>query len=171
MSLKLTYNGRAIEVFRNTEERAASSALQQLDAMGEADSLTRVPDECMDLYESLLAQAAAVPSSVVVLMSATPPPIDPALPATYLPGEGYAQLDAWLADPVLAQAVNYAPEGFMTSQADAAKLKAIINGVSAIEQGRCGWRTRWGLVGTVAILGAGLLATGAYIYSRSKKRR
>ncbi len=170
MGLKLTYNGRAVEAIRGADETAMRTALAQLDAMGEADSAFQVPEACRDLYEDLLSQAAAIPHSIAVLLEATPPPIDPANEATYIPGESYSQLADWLADPVLAQAVAYAPEGLLTSQYDASQLYEIVNGVSALEQGRCGWRTRWGLVGAVAVLGALVLGGGAYIYSRSKKR-
>jgi len=166
-----TYNGRSLVAYRNTDEDSFRTSLMQLDAMGEEDSPFPVPEACSDLYLQLWQRAADLVAASFLLNAAESNVVDASRVPTYVPGDGYAQLDAWLADPELAAVVAYAPEGLVVEAAEAVVLEEILSGVSSIQSGRCAWRIRWGLVGTVALLGAAVLGGGAIIYANRKRRR
>jgi hypothetical protein len=77
----------------------------------------------------------------------------------------------WENDPQLVAIRSYAPQGLVVPAEWKAPLEEIVAGVMALDSGRCAIRTKWGLVGIVAILGAAVLGGGALIYANRKRRR
>lgn len=75
-------------------------------------------------------------------------------------------LNLWVSDPQLHAIQAYAPEGVVVPAEWRQPLEQIVAGVSAVDSGRCAVRTRWGLVGAVAVLGAAVLAGAVYIVRR-----
>lgn len=72
----------------------------------------------------------------------------------------------WANDRELSSIRAYAPQGLVLPAEWRQPLEQIVAGLLAVESGRCTIRTRWGLVGAVAVLGALVVAGGAYIARR-----
>jgi hypothetical protein len=164
-----TVAGQRVAAFRDSEGYAILTALQRLSTWGSPQEPgEELPQPaCADLLEQTLAALENIAAADFILTDSQTVSIS-ALP-TYIPEVDDGRRNAWMTDPQYAAIATYAPGGVLVEASEAAVLQTAAAAETSIANGRCAWRTRWGLVGAVAILGAAVLAGGAYIYDRAKK--
>ncbi|MCK9355626.1 MAG: hypothetical protein M0R22_00535 [Dehalococcoidia bacterium] len=174
MGRQFTYNSRDYWIFR------ASEADEVVADVGRAAAGLQAPagEGCAEFTGQLEALAAQYVSALNAASTNYDPSDADVFSVPYWAasesGEGLGTdevLALWDADATLRSMRSYAPMGLVVPLEWRQPLEQIVAGVLAVESGRCAIRTRWGLVGTVAVLGAAVLAGGAYIYDRAKKPR
>ena len=171
MGRQFTIAGQASFALRSEEAQAVYGALARLRAMARDEEAGEglQQTQCADLLAQLIRRVDTLDTTVYLLeqVDASTRNFNPAALPCEIP---VTDLD-WAGNAELAVVQEYAPGGLLIPPEDVAAVNEALAGVVSIEQGRCAWRTRWGLVGAVAILGAAVLAGGAYIYDRAKKPR
>jgi hypothetical protein len=183
MGRAFNYQDRELWVFKTAEADAVYHAARVLN-----DGLES-PDGCADLLEALQTAAAEYSPTLNNIVDQFDPTfdafsvvslsdlqtalgIDSAVAEPIPERTDDARLfNLWNFDPVLRSIAAYAPQGVVVPLAWRQPLEELSAGVTSIESGRCAWRTQWGLVGAVAVMGAVILAGGAYVVSRAKKRK
>jgi len=172
MGRQFTYNGQNYWVFR------ASEADEVVADVGRAAAGLQAPagEGCAEFARQLEALAAQYVSALQAASTNYDPAGADVFSVPYwAASETGAVADElfalWDTDSVLRSMRSYAPQGLVVPLEWRQPLEQVVAGVLAIESGRCAIRTRWGLVGAVAILGAAVLGGGYYIYDRAKKPR
>lgn len=174
--MNIVLNGTAMVAFRAAEAQAIWTALGQLESYS-TDDLLPTEADCASLLEATQRLAQGLVASEFLLVndtgSAYPSILGSSIPVVddwNAAGPEDAETVAiWNANPELARALVYAPGGMLLPAADAAPIRQIVGNMTAIEQGRCGFRVRWGLVGAVALLGGAAIYFGGLALSRGRK--
>ena len=163
--------GQRVAAFRVSEGYALITALQRLTTWGSPQEPgEELPQPaCADLLDQVLAEIEGLAAADFLLTNAHTVSLS-ALP-TYIPEVDDARRDAWMLDPQYAAVATYAPGGVLVEASEAEVLQRAAAAETSIANGRCAIRTRWGLVGAVALLGAAVLSGGYYIYDRAKRPR
>lgn len=173
MGREFTYQGRRVYALRADEAQAARNSISLISAWFHAvEPAERLPyAECQDYLAQLFTTSSRFSLHSYFLEQGD---------GGRLPNNNLEQLPCeippaddvvWARDPELNAILTYAPAGLLISPSDVSTMNSLITGASSIANGRCAWRSKWRLVGATALLGAGLLGTGLYIYSRRTKRR
>jgi hypothetical protein len=171
MGRQFIHSGQAVYALRVAERQAVYGALSDIDVWASPEEPgEEIPHpECADLLEQLAARIDLLDTTAYLLEQGDMGGVTNYNPLA-LPCEIPVDDPEWAANPELNVILDYAPGGLLVPPEDVAALDEAISGVVSIAQGRCAIRTRWGLIGAVAVLGALVVGGGALIYANRKRR-